>query len=126
MISKYNILTKAYYHVLVANQNGAYLIQDSVDTTPYISLAELVDKSPEIGNYKYVLTSPISQWIDLLLVKMMMMKKWQEITLILVWDEWVFNLLDKKPATATSGLQQPTLSKYVMHMYCLTIVHNYL
>lgn len=53
VISKYNILTKSYYHVLVANKNGAYYIQDSVDVTPYTSLAELVDRSPEIGNYKY-------------------------------------------------------------------------
>jgi len=48
-ISKYNVSRNLFNHVLISTQFGGFVCQDSIDTTIYQSLNELVDISPEVG-----------------------------------------------------------------------------
>eukprot|EP01114_Cavostelium_apophysatum_P005306 TRINITY_DN1612_c0_g1_i2.p1 TRINITY_DN1612_c0_g1~~TRINITY_DN1612_c0_g1_i2.p1 ORF type:complete len:585 (+),score=155.70 TRINITY_DN1612_c0_g1_i2:217-1755(+) len=48
-LSKFSPRTRIFNHVLITTKNGGFLFEDSVDTKHYVSLEELVSKSPEVG-----------------------------------------------------------------------------
>lgn len=57
-LSKFNLSTKKFTHILIDSSNG-YRLRDSVDSSVYSSLQQLIDESPELKGFKPVYGSTI-------------------------------------------------------------------